>query len=245
MTISAGDMQSVGTLGFWTSGTTPGVAPEAPTLSVGLTTTVATATIAGTAGATHELYYRVTDGSAWLLVARRMGDGTIVKTGLAAGLTYEFLALSKVGSLYGPPSLTRRVTVAGVASASVHGYSANMFPDRYDLYRPAVITSVTGEQTLLEPPSYLPTQTGLPCIFRPSTSGFGVGGGGFGMNMLGPSVEFDAKLLVPIDADLRPTKKGEQPDHVCIKSKMFIVLQIVDAAGRGMYKQALLGEREL
>jgi len=71
-------------------------APAQPTLSIvnDNTGTSATATITGTAGVTHGLYYRKVGDAAWTAGLTRVGNGTIVQTGLTAGTRYSFLVVS-------------------------------------------------------------------------------------------------------------------------------------------------------
>lgn len=99
--------------------------PAPPSLSVvndGTGTSV-TAVVAGDPGATHQLLYWLRTGSAWTAGATRVGDGTIVQTGLTPGALYFFVAVSDNGesSLPSPlrSALVRASAVTPAASVSL------------------------------------------------------------------------------------------------------------------------------
>lgn len=110
MSIATGDMQSVGTFGWWYTSSTP-AAPSRPTLALANdgTGTAITATVSGDAGVTHRLYYRVVKAGQWTTGATRVGNGDIAQAGLTANTLYEFLCVSDDTGIYSLPSLAERV----------------------------------------------------------------------------------------------------------------------------------------
>ena len=109
------------------------------------------------------------------------------------------------------------------------------FPDSYDLYRPTIATSDSGVQSVTEPAEA--TSSDQPCRW------LGAPPVGFTADMVGLTQDFDAKMLVPVGADIRAGIRGEQPDHVKYGDEMYVVRQARGAAGRGKYRTVLLTER--
>lgn len=91
----------------------------APTLTMANdgTGTSATATLAGDAGATHRLFYRKLPAAAWTTGLTRVGNGTIVQTGLTAG-RYEFIAVSDSAGVYTLPSSAAMLSVFATDSVA-------------------------------------------------------------------------------------------------------------------------------
>jgi len=89
-------------------------APTEPTLGVTNAGDGAavTATVIGTAGATHQLYYRTFAGLAWTAGNTRVGDGTIAQGGLTAETTYHFIVVSSNVDGSSPPSESVTVYVS-------------------------------------------------------------------------------------------------------------------------------------
>ena len=96
MTVALGDYVSIQT-GGWSKLAAAGSPPATPTLSVAddKTGTSVTATVAGEAGATHQLYYRAGGAAGWTTGESRDGDGTKVQGSLTLG-TYVFVAQSSL-----------------------------------------------------------------------------------------------------------------------------------------------------
>ena len=114
-------------------------------------------------------------------------------------------------------------------------FDSRWYTDSYDLYRPTLATSDSGVQTITEPGT--PTSADQPCRFfdgKPPA---------FVARDIGVEQDFDAVLLIPASQTLRPEAKGNQPDYVEADSRRFAVMACWDVAGRGMYKVALLQER--
>jgi hypothetical protein len=86
-------------------------APSAPTLALADAETGEglTATVAGAAGLTHQLYLQSGSG-AWSLAGERLGDGVIEATGLEAGVLYRGVAVSLLAGCYGLPSTLASAT---------------------------------------------------------------------------------------------------------------------------------------
>ena len=105
------------------------------------------------------------------------------------------------------------------------------FTDIYDLYRPTVSISTSGDQSIALPESA--TLTAQPCMFFPSPAAFGQGG-------IGLEIDFDAVMLVPASNDIRPTDRDEQPDHVKIGGEEFVVKIAWNAAGQERFQRVLL-----
>ena len=113
-------------------------------------------------------------------------------------------------------------------------FDSRFFSNTYDLYRPTITTADTGAQTVTEPSSA--TSSSNPCHYVPKP-------GVWRMGEAGPDLEYDARILIPADQTLRPEKRGQQPDHVLIDSRSFVVMICWDAANQGLYKHVLLKER--
>ena len=122
-------------------------------------------------------------------------------------------------------------------------FDERFFADKYDLYRPTISTSAGGVQSVTEPNNA--TLSGKPCKFFSrvgATQPVGVAQRGYG-----PDFEFDAVMLTPIDADIRPAKKGEQPDHVALilqgetVAQTFVVIAVARNLNR--YQRIYLLER--
>jgi len=108
------------------------------------------------------------------------------------------------------------------------------FSERYDLYRPTIVTSDAGQQTRSLPPT--PTAAAQRCLFFPTP-------GATQPDREGLALEFDATLLVPAGADLRPAQVGGLPDQIEVSGRRFVVLVCWPAAGMGIYRKALLKEQ--
>jgi len=114
-------------------------------------------------------------------------------------------------------------------------YDSRMFSDSYDLYRPTITTSDTGEQTVTEPGTA--TSAGLRCLFRPK------GAQVTGITEIGMDGDYDALLLVPATQTIYPDGKNTQPDHVKVGERYFVVQKVWNAANQGLFKIVLLTER--
>ena len=114
-------------------------------------------------------------------------------------------------------------------------FDDRMFTDTYDLYRPTLSASASGVQKTSDPDTA--TASDQRCKFFP-TPGSWVG------NESGIRHEFDAILLIPNSQSLRPEKLGEQPDHVEIDSRRYVVVACWPLAGESYVKKALLKERK-
>jgi len=106
-----------------------------------------------------------------------------------------------------------------------------MFTGTYDLYRPTVSTSASGDQSVALPNT--PTAARERCLFFPSPAAFSQG-------PVGVDIDFDAVMLVPSANNIRPSDKDEQPDHVRIGCEEFVVKIVWNASGRGQFKRVLL-----
>jgi len=106
-----------------------------------------------------------------------------------------------------------------------------MFTGTYDLYRPTVSTSTSGDQSIALPETA--TATGERCLFFPSPAAFSQGA-------IGLDIDFDAVMLVPSANSIRPSDRNEQPDHVKIGSEEYVVKIVWDASGQGQFKRVLL-----
>ncbi len=112
-------------------------------------------------------------------------------------------------------------------------FTPGRFNATYDLYRPTLSTTTGGVQTFAEPAT--PTASAQGCLFFP-TPGI-VQGGDAGMDL-----PYDATMYVPSSAAILPQHKGDQPDHVHVGSKKYLVLLAHDAAGRSMFYVVRLRE---
>ncbi|MFA4972303.1 MAG: hypothetical protein WC683_06795 [bacterium] len=101
--------------------TTP-AAPARPTLAVvnsGSGTSV-TATVAGAAGVTNLLFYRLDGASSWTTGNTRVGDGIITQTGLTALRRYEFIAVSESTGAYSLPSVPATLVPRNTSGSGTH-----------------------------------------------------------------------------------------------------------------------------
>lgn len=109
------------------------------------------------------------------------------------------------------------------------------FAETYDLYRPTRAVSGSGRQVVYEPDDA--TASDQPCLFFDSPMQ------AFSQTRFGVEITPDAVMLIPYSATLYPIARGDAPDHVVVDSRRFVVRAVYDAAGRGLYKVALLEER--
>ena len=72
----------------------PPASPTAPTLTITVSGTTATATIDGDSGVTNYLIYKIPSEADWTAAGNRSGDGDIVVAGLSKGVRYTFVAYS-------------------------------------------------------------------------------------------------------------------------------------------------------
>lgn len=107
--------------GHWPQSEPPagGYAPAAPTLSVALSGTTATATITGDATATHTLGYQTAGDAGWTEGGTCSGSGTVVMEDLTPGNVYYFVAFaySHTEQAYSQPSNLVAITVAITATS--------------------------------------------------------------------------------------------------------------------------------
>jgi hypothetical protein len=126
-----GNVQSVGTAGWWTtddSGPGPG-APGAPRLSAADdgTGSSVTASVLGDELATHHVYWRRLSGGTWALGGNREGNGALAIGGLPKAQV-QFVAVSEYGGLYSLPSTPVEVAV-GERSGSDAAFIAQEVTD--------------------------------------------------------------------------------------------------------------------
>ena len=112
-------------------------------------------------------------------------------------------------------------------------WDSRRFADSYDLYRPTVSMSASREQTRTFGDA---TYSSQPCLYVPTP-------GAARQTPIGPDLDYDARMLVPVSADVKPVQTGDTPDEVVISGRRFVVLIAWDAAGAGLYKTVLLRER--
>ncbi len=112
-------------------------------------------------------------------------------------------------------------------------YDARYFDATYDLYRPTVSTSESGVQSRAVPTTA--TASARPCRFFPTP-------GRMSRDARGLDMDFDAVLLAPAGADLRPAQQSQQPDVVHINSRRYTVLAVWPLAGAARGVKALLVE---
>lgn len=108
--------------------------PSEPTLSVendGDGAAV-TATVSGTAGATHVLLYRTGTDASWTEGESRVGDGEIAQAGLSAG-AYHFIVQSRNDDGYSVPSNLIALEVKDTTSLAAAGDMTNAEDDLKDL----------------------------------------------------------------------------------------------------------------
>jgi len=107
------------------------------------------------------------------------------------------------------------------------------FTGSYDLYRPTVATSGTGEQSLSVPGT--PEASDQPCLFFPDP-------GKMSLGEAGVEIDYDAVLITPAGQDIRPADKTSQPDQIVVGARRFVVRAYWDASGRSVVGKALLSE---
>ena len=106
-------------------------------------------------------------------------------------------------------------------------FDAGFFPDRFDLYRPTITTSATGEKSRTFPGT--PTNSSVACLFSPNA-------GRFMQRMEGIELNFDAELRCQVSVDIRAEKRGQKPDKIVVTryqgstvSRPFVALGVVSA----------------
>lgn len=106
MAVSSGNLQSIGTHGWWRDTEAAGSTPGAPSISSLTDNGDGSVTVAvdGDAGVTNYLYYMAAGDGALTQGESRSGDGDITQTGLTTGQSYWFVVVSQSGSFYSPPS---------------------------------------------------------------------------------------------------------------------------------------------
>jgi hypothetical protein len=138
--------------------TVSGYVPAAPAITAevdGDLTGVLTVTIAGDAGVTHTVLYKLAEASMWSDGGSRTGDGEVSITGLASG-TYQVMAYSSYDGHNSSPSNLATATLAAAAAACTDG----LFDDAQKTADsaiwavfasgcPAVYTDLNGLQTTL------------------------------------------------------------------------------------------------
>jgi hypothetical protein len=104
-------------------------------------------------------------------------------------------------------------------------YDARHYPDRYDLYRPTLVASATGEVTREAPET--PTLANARCRFVDDR-------GRLFQRSEGIAVDHDARLRLPAGADLRPKAVGDAPDTLVLTqlggeaaARTFLVVAVV------------------
>ena len=117
MAIVAGDMQSVGTAGWFITSVAaaPPTAPELSVVNDGTGTSV-TATVTSDAGVTNTLYYRNLGDTEWTAGNTRIGSGTIAQGSLTNGTWYDFIVVSDDAGTLSLPSACIGVYVSDGAS---------------------------------------------------------------------------------------------------------------------------------
>ena len=144
-----GDIQSVGTAGWWTtldSGPGPGT-PDAPRLSAADdgTDSSVTASVLGDELAAHHVYWRRLSGGVWALGGSREGNGALAIGGLPAAQV-QFVAVSEYGGQYSLPSTPVEVAV-GERSGSDAAFIAQEVTDLLNGHD--FSQSFTAERTML------------------------------------------------------------------------------------------------
>jgi hypothetical protein len=119
-----------------TLGHTPGSvsAPAAPTLAMADdgSGSTATATVAGAAGSTHQVY-RWDTTTGWTLAGSRLGDGTISLTGLASGQRVTAVAVSVLAGCNSLPSDLAWATITDGSAPLAEFRFTNSDPDEAEL----------------------------------------------------------------------------------------------------------------
>jgi len=92
-------------------------------------------------------------------------------------------------------------------------YDKRQYPDTYDLYRPTIAKSTTGERTRAVSNA---TASDQPCLYVSDRTASGRGG----MLKDGEGIAFEhgAELRIPQGVDVRADKRGERPDKVIVTS---------------------------
>ena len=108
--------------------------PSEPTLSVANDGDGAavTATVSGTASATHVLLYRTGEDASWTEGESRVGDGDIAQSGLSAG-AYHFVVQSNNVDGYSVPSNLIALEVKDTTSLAAAGDMTNVEDDLKNL----------------------------------------------------------------------------------------------------------------
>ena len=122
--------------GGWQGPVTATNVPSTPTVSIAVSGTTATLTIAGDAGVTHQVYYQELGDAGWSDGGTRVGDGDKDVAGLSEGSRYLFLVQSLDGSVpslvsdpvYGTPAVTGEQTPTGAVGIAV-GKLREMFAE--------------------------------------------------------------------------------------------------------------------
>jgi len=87
-------------------------------------------------------------------------------------------------------------------------YDNRQYPDTYDLYRPTIAKSTTGERTRAVSTA---TASDQPCLYVNAGRGGKLTKGQDGIDF-----DHDAELRIPSDVDMRADKRGERPDRVIV-----------------------------
>jgi len=159
MALVIGDMQSVGTAGWWYTSDATGSAPATPTLSVvndGDGDAV-TATVSGDAGVTNQLLYKKSVDTAWITGATRFGDGAIAQAGLDNDTGYDFIVVAEDSNYYSYPSAQVTVNVndgisallVDLPQAIVNSLNAASFSKTFTATRAAVPLFARKEMSTL------------------------------------------------------------------------------------------------
>jgi len=89
-------------------------------------------------------------------------------------------------------------------------YDKRQYPDTYDLYRPTIAKSTTGERTRAVSTA---TASDQPCLYVNAGRGGKLTKGQDGIDF-----EHGAELRIPQGVDVRADKRGERPDKVIVTS---------------------------
>ena len=158
MAIVKGDNQSIMTHGWWITGPTGGVLPNAPTITAaddgdGDAITV---TIAGDAGVTNQVYYKLASATAWSDGGSRSGDGTVQITGLTDQAVYDVIVQAADGDYLSIPSAVATVRVTGGSAITPAGlYSLPLHYLRLTLAGSATFQGWVGAANAAEALSYI------------------------------------------------------------------------------------------
>ncbi|GEM_PF-6255866 len=116
-------------------------------------------------------------------------------------------------------------------------FTTKAFPETYDLYRPTAATGAGGAQRLTGLDASL--RTAQPCRFLPRR------GGGLEAGPAGAQAEGRAVLWVPADHEVRPTETGQLADQVVVRGRRYVVEQVTDVRGAGLFQEVQLRERRV